>query len=401
MVYRNAKPPADNPHRDKLFDLLLSSKTTSGKKRRAVLTRSFRGSVTSDSIDLYINAKSDETATRLVQEWAKETASALVPRAHRVFARHRWLTGFEGSIDDITLLAVINNILPRAIPLWLQSLGQLPKGNQKDDVGGMDPGDLQIVLHAGITGARAPDVRTAWAEMNASARVDTKSLGEAKPAVDLLVFRVCLGPLVALMDRFLHEGSEQWDREQEYLASQGKQRQYRVLNAYRGVSVKKFWKQMRLLLLSEDDSWAVLAPHQRTYQSSARAFASSCRSMAGVDHFVGLPQSQYPFKWFALLIFLDPESTDEEREKVLESIFRELACALDPFSKRFKAMFPTRAALCGPNCLVTLLCIAILFRLCVSRIECRHAAVRRLLLALTRGLSFPGRALEECPLAQV
>lgn len=56
-------------------------------------------------------------------------------------------------------------------------------------------------------------------------------------------------------------------------------------------------------------------------------------------------------------------------------------CMMNQFSRDFMTLFPSRADLVSPACLATLKAIGVVFRLCIARIECRHAAVRRLLLS--------------------
>ncbi len=73
-------------------------------------------------MDLYVAAYAPDRLQRYVDKWARECACALVPRALRIFPRHRWLTSFDGCIDDVTLLACTHNLLSRASPIWLAAL---------------------------------------------------------------------------------------------------------------------------------------------------------------------------------------------------------------------------------------------------------------------------------------
>ncbi len=380
-------PPRDHPHRDALFDLLLPVTVAKrdNKKRRAVLERHLRGDLGSSCVDLYLWLEQDQVES-YVQTWAMEVACALVPRAHKLFARHRWLTGFDGSIDGLALVANTHNLLTRAIPIWLNSLKRKDSAQAPlpEPAGLPDPVDAQLIaFEADLQDLGAwslnPDPAYGWCELNKAAKIDAQRFAESDPACSLLVLIIALSPLVALVDRMLHEGSAQWDKEQAFEAASGRPRKYRPLMAVLGNTTSNFYERMQDMM-TRPERWVTLLPRYRTYEVRRLAFAFAARSLAGIHFLVTLPQSQYPFKLFLLLKLLDPTISDEEALRIATSIARDSDCLFDEFTRRFRAIFQTVADLRSMRCLTILLAIAIILRLCISRIECRHASVRRLLM---------------------
>jgi hypothetical protein len=67
-------------------------------------------------------------------------------------------------------------------------------------------------------------------------------------------------------------------------------------------------------------------------------------------------------------------------DDVAALIFSDPPCSWDTFTTHFRKLFPSEEDLKSIQCLSTLLAIAVMIRLDTSRVECKHAWVRRLLL---------------------
>jgi len=78
--------------------------------------------------------------------------------------------------------------------------------------------------------------------------------------------------------------------------------------------------------------------------------------------------------WLLLDIRLDLDA-------VVDMLFDDPYCMLDGFSRLFRSIFRTKLDLRSPRCLAVLAVIALLARLDTSRVEARHASLRRLLIA--------------------
>jgi hypothetical protein len=202
-VHRDVVPPRANLHRDKLLDLLVPPSSAGNRRRRAVLCHNLQGDLTSNEVDLYVSAVSlepFESVEAFVKDWAIETAAALLPCGHRVFARHRWMTGMA-TLEGPSLIANTQNLLARAIPRWLVALGK-SKGTTSDAQPEPEQQCMDIVLWEERPAASLPkDQKTAWSEAHEKARGDAGRLAEMRHAVPLLLLCCCLRPLVRLMVR--------------------------------------------------------------------------------------------------------------------------------------------------------------------------------------------------------
>ena len=86
------------------------------------------------------------------------------------------------------------------------------------------------------------------------------------------------------------------------------------------------------------------------------------------------PHSQYPFRLWMLVDEKVPLAQSTE------AVFSDPKCMLDQSFRDFRARFSTKPQLASDECRSTLMAIGFLLKLCISRIECRHASIRRLLL---------------------
>jgi hypothetical protein len=85
---------------------------------------------------------------------------------------------------------------------------------------------------------------------------------------------------------------------------------------------------------------------------------------------------RYPFKLFRILA----GNSTTERNNIAAELATDKACLRDPFSQHICDTYGLEN-LSSDDCIATLTVVAYLLRLCISRIECRHAAIRRLLRA--------------------
>ena len=130
---------------------------------------------------------------------------------------------------------------------------------------------------------------------------------------------------------------------------------------------------MARCLLEDSETWLRLLPlPARTHRYSSLPFAMLSRSVGGVQQLVRVRHASLPYKLFHLL-YIESEARPAFAEE-LEAI---PACMRDVFSSSFMEHYSGR--LCSVECLSTLTAMAISCRLDISRIECRHASLRRVL----------------------
>jgi hypothetical protein len=290
-VHVDVLPPRSNEHRDRLFDLLFSSRTGCCK-RRAILENNLRGDLTGDAVDVYLFGVAEPDVPLAVGTWAVETALALLPTSTKIFPRHRWLT-CTSCLEGPALLANTHNLLSRVVPRWVAEMGSSKPSTKEPEVAAHSVD--QLVLFDPLGEGSHKDPKTAWVEENERARGDVVAMAESSPGIPLLVMRCTLAPLVALFDRLLHEGSHEWDREQQLAEIRGESRQYRILNAYTGASIRAFFNQVGSILC-EGTSLDVVPPAGRTYEARTLALSITSRAMAGVFFHLRLPSSQYPIQ---------------------------------------------------------------------------------------------------------
>lgn len=128
-----------------------------------------------------------------------------------------------------------------------------------------------------------------------------------------------------------------------------------------------------MLLTEEGTAWDhLLMPAQRSDANVAASFAILCRGAAGVEQAVAGPHRGYPFKLFALTL-----APSDVAPQLAASIIADPDCCKDPFSLRFLDRFGHDLA--GAESMAVLMSVAVVARVDIARLECRHAALRRVL----------------------
>ena len=214
-----------------------------------------------------------------------------------------------------------------------------------------------------------------WADLNDRARGDT-GVFLTNPNLEVDAFVVCIIALsgARLMAKVLAHGGIEADKEQEVQALEGnKHRSFRGLDAHNGVLTDEFYLDCDDHLHS-DAKWAAAVPPSKQSETLRGKIVTSYLMMSSTVWFLLTKTYEgYPFKLFRLI--------DRARDKAATALEldRDRPCLWDPFTKSFRDRFKTAADLVSELASNVLMGIALLLRLCVSRIECRHAALRRLL----------------------
>lgn len=184
---------------------------------------------------------------------------------------------------------------------------------------------------------------------------------------------VSLRPQVELMQVLLRITGEAWDHRQSALVAAGKQRQLRLVIAAEGGLTQAFWKSVSGLL-HDSAPWHLLKADERLGKWASLAFGMVSRAAGGVFLLLDCLHEKFPYKLWTLLGD-DPEAAAAE----ISQISRSKKCLLDPFTRRFLLLFPEEKDLTSPQCLAFLAVLGIAARLDISRIECLHAWIRRVL----------------------
>lgn len=120
-------------------------------------------------------------------------------------------------------------------------------------------------------------------------------------------------------------------------------------------------------------AWSHLGAPTRTELVQNLAFSMIARSVGGIHLLIGATFQKYPYKLFRLL---DPAVPAQH---TAASLARDGPCLWDRFARSVRQAFTSAKDLASSKCLAVLSSIAILLRLDTSRVECRHAWVRKAL----------------------
>jgi hypothetical protein len=173
------------------------------------------------------------------------------------------------------------------------------------------------------------------------------------------------------MNLVLKVASDAWEEKQLQVAARsGEFVQTRLCLYHSGEITSGFFVSLKELL-SEEQRWLLLPRSLQSWRTLSLGFAMISRAGAGVCQMMVSRHRSYPFRLFALL---DPRSGVRPAD-----ILADPPCIRDSFSNEFLDKFSTK--LDSTEARSVLACISLLHRNEISRIECRHAAVRRTLIS--------------------
>jgi len=312
-----------------------------------------------------------EAEKSYVRTWARRVVDDICHKCFTPLQRARWVTNLE-RILQLALLALCFDLLGRACAR------SFPDRKRKHIQGPWDSSDEDEEKKGSQRKGTAAEKGSAsyWAERNEAARGDTwKWLRNPFYMGFLVLGAIAMRPQVSLMQKVVHHGSEAWEHEQMQTMINGGERSWRLLDVHEGRLTEHFYTDC-YDLLQDPKRWAALPHKCRTYMHRSMAYALVSRSVGAIWFFVDMASAGYPHKLFRLLKRDGSTFTTD-----LAEIYNDPDCLLDEFTRRFRAIYNTKEKLGSAQCQAVLASIALLMYICVSRIECRHAAIRRLLLS--------------------
>ena len=278
------RPDADiTEYRAAFLDCFIQGRPgLTAKRRRLILERRVRDDWQSDRLVLYVRAgASPEEVEQEMEDWAEDVSEALAPTAVKVFARSRWCTS-GATAADLFLLCTCHNLAARAIPVWIQLLGGKIDSSIWDDLG-------DIVLES-LEGEQY------WAAFNDKQRGDALRFARAPTTTaNVVLWHKCMIPSVILMDRCLHQASEEWNRSQAQDGSISGDRKYVILECMKGNLTAGFFS-MIISFMFGASQWTFLPKGLRTMAVASLAFAMLARSLGGVDFHISGLFAAYPYR---------------------------------------------------------------------------------------------------------
>jgi hypothetical protein len=330
---------------------------------------------------IYISSEdiANGDVAKAVRKLATDAAQAIYPRDTGVINRSRWMLSFA-PLTEQTLLFQVHGIGQRSVRQWLAA--KLKEDSSCRVVGGWAlPPPPQVQREATREPARqlnppsdSREEEFDWAAFNKAQKLNTQTFLDLEPGDPLLILVSCVASLRSLFALVVKMSGLNWDTEQEASMANSGTRTYRLAEALSGRWVERFFAELRELLFSTD-AWAHLPRRCVTMKLQSYAYSLLAHMSGGVCHFFGIFHC-YPYRLFLLVLISDAEVGD-----VATRLSKDPACMYDEFAAAFFAIFRTRDDLMGASCRMLLYILLVILRFDTARIECRHAFIRRLLLA--------------------
>lgn len=332
--------------------------------------------------------------------------TALAAKQPEVYPRHRW-TGADLCTDQFGVLEACHRLLSTSFKRFVtgyegglhsdRRLPQPPQGKPAEASGYSAAGGSEAVpaplaeeaalvplgdpsgLPDGDSSSQPPGGGTAWAEVNALHRRVAAEWISSRPMAKLVLQRVAMEPLRQLLTTQFRVASDDWEQAQRAkvleAAAQGdhqwKVRQYRIVLAASCIDENKCHTQLQALF-REPMLWKTMPAEAYTVGFQALSFRLISRIGCCVQELLKEIHLQLPFALFRLL----------EEPGLAQDLLDLPECRWDAWSKEMRRSHPE---LKGEVFFAKLAFVAHLLWKDVSKVEARHATIRRhLLLASTQ-----------------
>ena len=341
------------------------------------------------------------------KEWCTEVADALLPHMIQVLPRNRWVNSLT-AFRDYAILTV-HNILQRAGLRWLDKLS----GKQKlEPVPRPEPGAVggsraTLAVEAGSEGWVLSDSEQEgdrqeqpeeleeelredgeekqttpnetfrgserdWNIFNSEQRGKANTFLEKGLCEDIIVGLIALQISVCFLRHVEHVSSQKWARAQERAYTTTGRASSRMQEAASG-RLKTSTMELAAELLENPDRWRALPPTYQTVRSASSAFAMISTIICSLAHLAWQWMLMYPVRMWLLL--------ERPTLEMAQEIVDDPICLKDKWTLRFLKAFPTAELLLKQG-LPILVALAIILKWDIIGIECRNAALKRLMRSL-------------------
>lgn len=399
------KPPREAlEHKRRVLQLFVAHGTELAT-RQVLLVLCPNGDWRARRVQHYVPADRAGAVDRaaLLEHVTAGLVTALCASQPELYPRHRW-TGADITTDTFGVIESCHMLLSTTYLRYAASYESVPKAQRllvfgamlssgasarmpsgmlklEDAQASAQGGNAAAVLSAmeatempAVTqGSAAQQDAASWAEVNASHRRQGVEWVAGKPLAELILQRQVMEPLRQLLTRQFRVASEKWEEEQLLSVLRAKatgehhgwgMRKYRLTVAASCEDEERFFEQLGVLFRPE--LWRILPPSSLTVSFQALAFRMLSRAGCSVHQLLRHPHKKMPFQLFRLLD--DPSLSGE--------LLRIPQCMWDAWSKKLLAQHPT---LEGDDLLNKLALVGHLAWKDISRVEAKHATVRRVL----------------------
>ena len=208
-----------------------------------------------------------------------------------------------------------------------------------------------------------------WAERNSLMQANTRTFVMTMPGPILIITLITMQLTIKALQIIESQSSEDWDKAQWSKFAKTGRCTSRMAVAYSGT----FEKELLPIagnLMNDASTWEAVPPGARTWSSAGLAFVLISTALCGLEALSFSKFRGYPCKLWSLL-------EDRTRALALE-ILSDPSCMKDSWSLWFLSIYDTVDKLLGEGAIL-LAVLGFLLRLEICRIECRNAAIRRLM----------------------
>ena len=211
-----------------------------------------------------------------------------------------------------------------------------------------------------------------WNQFNSEQRGKARTLLEKGLWEEIIVGLIVLQISVCFLRHVEHVSSQKWARAQERAYTNTGRASSRMQEAASG-RLKTSTMELAAELLENPDRWRALPPNYQTVRSASSAFAMISTITCSLAHLAWQWMRMYPVKMWLLL--------ERPTLEMAQEIVDDPICLKDKWTLRFLEAFPTAALLLKQG-LPILVALAIILKWDIIGIECRNAALTRLMRCL-------------------
>ena len=295
--------------------------------------------------------------------FAQHVTWAMIPKRPSLLQRKSW-TGADLSFQSVGLLQNMWGLLGRVVSKYTgRPHGPLPAADTAN-------GALENM-------SPDPGAEVSWTTLNQQYAQQANAF--ASGHIDAELFSsvlLVLGPAMSLLREQLLFGSSEWERQQQYEATQGRPRTFPAVEKATGSLLSRCFGRIFEVFLSLPKG-IPLASYVRRARSLLFRLLSA---LVSVLHFnMRRFERVFPWQLFSLL-----HST---RPGCMDALYSLPECLRDPVADAFFGLYPTKEDLSAavPDALALLELLACMTQTDISSVEAGHASTRELCMARSRG----------------
>ena len=337
-------------------------------QRQYVLRRLCNSDISQQRIVHYCENGCCSSPERTKSWFFQQVTAALLPNRPPLLQRKSW-TGADLSFQSIGLLQNFWGLLGKVVSRYT--------GRPQPQPGPADEGCA--ALQSGeADGVQEPDVSSegkSWTAINQeyAKKANDFASGYIPPELFSAVLLV-LQPAMQLLQGQLRVAGQEWQKMQEFEASQGRPRTFPAVEKARGSLLSSCLQRLFRVFGDAPPGFSL-----NSYVRRARSLLFRLLSaLTSVLHFnMRRFERSFPWQLFTLLA-----STSDA---CVDALLELPECLRDPVAQRFFGLFPAPQEVRSREALAFLQMLACMIQTDISSVEASHASTRELCMARSRG----------------